>query len=76
MKLKIHTRFYNWSHIRECWADTKYADSSYYPRIAIIFANGDERTFVFDGQEDKKENHQDALQVGRNILNAAIAEMS
>lgn len=75
MKLKIHTRFYNWNHIREIWAETKYIDEKHYPRIGIVFANGNERFFNFDRKEDEKETIQEALQSAQSILDKAIAEM-
>lgn len=75
MKLKIHTRFYNWNHIREIWAETKYVDNKYCPRIGIIFANGDERVFNFDLKSEMKKSPEEALQSAQAILDKAISEM-
>jgi hypothetical protein len=76
MKLKIHNRIYNWRHIREIFPDTKYVEGGFYPRIVIIFSNGNERFFNFDLESYKKAEAKDALRAAQDILDKAIAEMA
>ncbi len=75
MKLKIHNRYYNWANIRGIYPDTKYIDGEFYPRIGIVFSNGEERLFNFDSEIHKKAEVKDALQAAQDLLDKAIAEM-
>ena len=76
MKLKIHNRYYNWANIREIYPDTKYIEGEFYPRIAIVFSNGEERLFNFDSKTYKRAEIKDALQTAQDLLDKAMAEMA